>query len=133
MPKLQEGLDVIKAWGFEFKTCGFVWIKTNKLTNTQQASFLPVDSFDSFVGMGRWTRANAEVCLIATKGKPKRLSAAVRQVVYSPLQRHSQKPAEVRDRIVELMGDLPRVELFARDKTEGWDAWGNEVTDSIKL
>lgn len=132
-PKMQEGLDTIEAWGFQYKTCGFVWVKTNKRTKTDQLSFLPCDSFDSFWGMGRWTRSNAEICLIATKGKPKRLNADVHQVIYSPIGKHSRKPKETRDKILRLCGDLPRVELFARQKTDGWDTWGNELENDIKL
>jgi len=79
------------------------------------------------MGMGSWTRANAEICLLAIKGKPKRQAANVHSVVISPLRTHSQKPDEVRDRIVALMGDLPRIELFARSSAEGWDYWGNEA------
>ena len=112
---LEKSLGVIKAWGFEYKTCGFTWIKRNKNH----------DSF--FWGMGAWTRSNAEVCLIGTKGKPKRQSAAVHQVVYEPIREHSRKPDCIRDRIIELCGDLPRIELFARQKTPGWDVWGNEL------
>jgi len=74
--------------------------------------------------MGRWTRANAELCLLSTKGKPKRISAGVHSVVESKIRKHSQKPDEVKDRIISLVGDLPRVELFARNKTDGWDVWG---------
>lgn len=135
-PKIQEALNTIKAWGFTYKTIGFQWIKENKSGNGH------------FMGMGHWTRANSEPCLIATKGdavhvvldeegsapcliatkgKPKRISAGVRQLVFSPLRAHSQKPDEVRDKIVELVGDLPRIELFARSAAEGWDCWGNEA------
>ena len=114
-PLLDKALKVINDWGFEYKTCAFTWIKKNKKS----------DSF--FWGMGMWTRSNAEVCLIGTKGKPKRNSASVHQVVYEPIREHSRKPDCVRDRIVELCGDLPRIELFARQKVEGWDCWGNEV------
>jgi N6-adenosine-specific RNA methylase IME4 len=131
-PKLQEGLDTIKAWGFEYKTIGFVWVKTNKNTNTNQMSWLPSDNLDSFWGMGMWTRANVELCLIATKGKPKRQSASVHSVVYAPISVHSRKPKEVRTKIIQLVGDLPRVELFARQKADGWDAWGNEIESDIK-
>ena len=77
--------------------------------------------------MGTWTRANSELCLLATKGKPKRLSASVRSIIDTPIEQHSKKPDCVRDKIVELCGDLPRIELFARQKVEGWDCWGNEV------
>lgn len=132
-PKLQEALDVIKAWGFEFKTCAFVWIKTNKRTNVTQLSFLPQESFDSFWGMGRWTRSNAEICLLGVKGKPKRMNADVHQIIYAPIDKHSKKPIETRDKIIRLCGDLQKVELFARKTAEGWDVWGNEVECSIKL
>lgn len=114
-PKLAEALETIKQWGFEYVTVAFTWIKQNKKS----------DSF--FIGLGNWTRANAEICLLAKKGRPKRESKSVRQLVVSPVQEHSKKPDEVRDRIVELCGDLPRIELFARQKTPGWDVWGNEV------
>lgn len=132
-PKLQEGLDTIKAWGFEFKTLAFVWVKTNKRTNNEQLSFLPSDSFDSFWGMGRWTRSNAEICLLGVKGKPQRLNADVHSVIYAPIDKHSKKPKETRERIIRLIGDLPRVELFARQKSEGWDIWGNELENSLTL
>ena len=108
-------MEVIDAWNFEYKACAFTWIKKNKIKPTW------------FMGMGSWTRANAELCLLATKGKPQRINAGVHSVVDTPIERHSKKPDCVRDRIVELCGDLPRIELFAREKTEGWDAWGNEV------
>ena len=102
-PKMQEALDLIEAWGFKYKSIAFQWIKQNRSGNGY------------FFGLGRWTRGNTEPCLIAIKGKPKRISAGVGQLVFSPLRRHSQKPAEVREKIVELMGDLPRIELFARE------------------
>lgn len=132
-PMLQEALYVIKAWGFTYKTIGFNWVKTNKLTNVNQTSFLPTESFDVFWGMGNWTRSNSEVCLLAVKGKPTKINSDVHSVVYAPISKHSKKPDEVRDRIVRLVGDLPRVELFARQKTEGWDIWGNELDNSLDL
>ena len=107
MPKLNECWEVIKAWGFEYKTVAFTWVKRNKKSNSW------------FWGMGRWTRANAEICLLATKGNPKRVNAAVHSIIDTPIQRHSQKPNEVRERIVKLMGDIPRVELFARERLGG--------------
>lgn len=121
MPKLNEVFSLIEKWGFEYKTCAFTWVKKNKKT----------DSW--FWGMGRWTRANAELCLLATKGKPQRMSAAVHSVIDTPISSHSKKPDIVREKIVELCGDLPRIELFARNKTEGWDVWGNEVESSIQF
>lgn len=132
-PKLWEAKDVIAAWGFEYKTCAFVWVKTNKREVVEQASFFPTDSFDSFWGMGRWTRSNAEICLLGVKGQPKRLSGAVHQIIYAPVSEHSRKPPETRDRIVELMGDVNRVELFARQSTDGWDVWGNEVESTVQV
>ena len=77
--------------------------------------------------MGHWTNGNAELCLLATKGHPKRVAKDVKQIVLAHRRRHSEKPAEVRDRICKLVGDLPRIELFARQHAEGWDCWGNEV------
>lgn len=121
MPKLNECFDLIKAWGFEYKTVAFTWVKKNKKSNSW------------FWGMGRWTRANAELCLLATKGNPKRICAGVHSVVDTPIQEHSQKPNEVRERIVKLVGDLPRIELFAREKVNGWDSWGDEIESDIKL
>ena len=114
-PMLREALEVIEAWGFTYKSIAFQWVKQNRSGN------------GFFFGLGRWTRGNSEPCLIAVKGKPKRISASVGQLVFSPLRKHSQKPPEVRDKIVELMGDLPRIELFAREAAPGWDAWGDEA------
>jgi len=115
MPKLNECWDLISKWGFEYKTVAFTWVKKNKKSPSW------------FWGMGRWTRANAELCLLATKGRPKRINAGVHSVIDAPIERHSQKPDEVRKRIVKLLGDLPRIELFARQQASGWDVWGDEV------
>ena len=120
-PNLQEGLDVIKAWGFKYKTLGFSWIKTNK------------NNGKPFFGIGYYTKSNCEVCLIGVKGKPIKVSNSVSSVIISPRQEHSKKPDQIRDKIVELCGDVPRIELFARQKTEGWDVWGNEVESDIDL
>lgn len=120
-PCLEEGLDLIRAWGFKYKTIGFNWVKRNKKSPSW------------FWGLGFWTRSNSEICLIATKGKPKRISMGIHSVIDTPVEAHSRKPAVVRERIVELMGDVPRIELFAREKVEGWDVWGNEITSDIML
>ena len=120
-PMLREAFAVIDAWGFSYKTVAFTWVKENR------------KSPGLFWGLGYWTRANTEVCLLATRGSPKRQSAAVHQVILSPIERHSKKPDAVRERIVALMGDVPRVELFARQETPGWDVWGNEVECSPGL
>ena len=83
--------------------------------------------------MGYWTRANAEFCILATRGHPKRVNPGIHQVIISHIEEHSKKPDEARNRIVKLMGDFPRIELFARQSPEGWDVWGNEVDSSIDL
>ena len=120
-PQLPEALRLIQAWGFVYKTVAFVWLKQNRKALTW------------FYGLGFWTRSNAEICLLATKGHPKRQSAGIHQLVISPVERHSKKPNEVREKIVALMGDVPRIELFARQQTPGWDVWGNEVENSTAL
>lgn len=115
-PMLQEAMKVISAWGFLYKSIGFQWVKLNKSGN------------GFFLGLGRWTRGNTEPCLLAVKGKPKRVSTGVRQLILAPLREHSRKPDEVRMRIVDLMGDdSSRIELFARTHIPGWDVWGNET------
>lgn len=120
-PQLPEALRLIKAWGFHYKTVAFVWLKKNR----------KADSW--FYGLGFWTRGNAEVCLLAVRGRPKRQAANVHQFVISPIEGHSKKPDIVREKIVSLMGDVPRIELFARQAVPGWDVWGNEVENSIEF
>ena len=119
-PLLPEALEVIRAWGFTFKTVAFTWIKLAPRENS------------IFWGLGYWTRANAEICLLATKGQPRRRSNNVHQVIISHVEEHSKKPDEARRRIVALLGDVPRVELFARQAAPGWDVWGNEVQSTIE-
>lgn len=124
-PMMAEALEVIKSWGFIYKTAAFVWVKQNPKSKTP------------FWGMGAYTRANAEVCLLAispkTKAKTQVKSNAIHQVVFSDILAHSRKPAEIRTLISELMGDVCKVELFARQKTDGWDIWGNELENDINL
>ena len=121
---LSRCCEVIKAWGFEYKTVGFVWQKLNK--QNKPVCF-----------MGNYTlKSGVEICLLATKGKGATKLVKkrnVRSLVQSQREEHSKKPDEVRNRIVELCGDIPRVELFARKNHDGWDAWGNEVEESINL
>ena len=118
-PMLREVWPVMEEWGFTFKTVAFVWIKLNR----------KADSL--YWGMGYWTRANAEICLLATRGNPKRQAKNVHQVILSHVEEHSKKPEEARRRIEALMGDVPRVELFARQSPPGWDVWGNEVSCTV--
>lgn len=117
---LADALRVMEAWGFAYKTAAFVWIKKYK-------------SGGNFYGMGAYTRANAEVCLLGVtpgfKAKEMVKSHSVHQVIESPIQAHSVKPDETRHRIVELLGDVPRIELFARQRVPGWDAWGDEIEE----
>jgi N6-adenosine-specific RNA methylase IME4 len=114
-PMPMEALRVVEAWGFTLKTMkGFVWHKLTK------------NGLDHF-GMGNWTRANTEDCLFAVRGHPTRINRGVRQLIHSARREHSRKPDEARERLVALLGDVPRIELFARQKFSGWDAWGNEV------
>ncbi len=120
-PMLRESFQVMDRWGFNYKSIAFQWVKLNRKAKTP------------FYGLGRWTRGNTEPCLLATKGHPSRISAGVFQLIQEPLGRHSQKPGVVRDKILQLMGNRPRIELFARNKTEGWDVWGNEVECDVKL
>ena len=120
-PMLPEALDVIRAWGFTFKTVAFTWIK------------LAPKADSIYWGLGYWTRSNAEICLLATRGQPRRQAKNVHQVIISHVEEHSKKPDEARRRIVALMGNVPRVELFARQTAPGWDVWGNEVEPTAGL
>lgn len=115
-PILFNAIKVIESWGFNYSTCGFVWVKRNKNT----------DSW--FFGNGAWTRANSEVCLIATKGSIVRMNASISQVLDDRIMEHSQKPIRVRKLITELVGGLPRIELFSRcAEHDGWFNWGNKI------
>jgi N6-adenosine-specific RNA methylase IME4 len=116
-PQLPGVLDVIQAWGFEYKTCAFVWVKLN-----------PDGS--PFTGMGFDTRANTEFVLLAKRGSPLRLATDVHQVILAPVGAHSEKPEEFFRRIERLYGG-PYLELFARRPREGWTTWGNEVASPV--
>jgi len=115
-PNIKETFKVIDGWGFVYKTLGFSWIKINK--NDRKPCF----------GIGHYTKSNCEVCLIATKGKIEIKSNKVSSVIISQREEHSKKPDIARDKIVELVGDLPRIELFARQKIEGWDYFGDDIS-----
>lgn len=115
-PKLPAAFDIIKSWGFDYVTNAFTWIKTYKNGNL-------------VLGLGHYTRGNAEICLLGKKGKIRRLdtATAISQIITAPRTKHSAKPPIVREKIVELFGDIPRVELFARERTDGWDSLGNDL------
>lgn len=115
MPK--EALDLVWVWGFElWNMQGFVW---NKKTKHGKEHF----------GLGRSTRPSIESCLFARRGRPERQGKGVRQAIDAKVREHSEKPEEARDRLVTLMGDVPRIELFARHRVDGWDAYGNELPE----
>ena len=115
MPLLDKAFEVMKAWGFNYKTCGFCWVKRTKNGKIH-------------LGMGHYTRGNAELCLIGIKKKkPQFYTRSLSQIVESKIRNHSQKPDEIREKIVQLCGDVPRIELFARQHADGWDCWGDEV------
>lgn len=120
-PTLVQALKLIETWGFTYKTCGFDWMKAN----ASQVEMFD-DSMEGQMGMGYWTRANSEPCLLATRGKPKRLHADVRQAIIAPRREHSRKPDGVHKRIERLVAG-PYVELFSRQKRLGWDVWGNQT------
>lgn len=116
-PKLAEALDVIAAWNFVYKTVAFTWVKQNR------------SGIGFHMGQGFHSRQNPEICLLATRGEGlRRVDASVPNLVIEPRREHSRKPnEEITARIERLYGDVPRIELFARQRTEGWSAWGNEV------
>ena len=140
MPMLQEGLDVIKAWGFDYKTCAFTWVKLNpskKLYGPygiDDSSCAELDGkvnslagCDFYSGLGHWTNGNAELCLFAKKGRPKRKNKNIKQILIAPRGRHSAKPEEARNRIDKLIEAENKLELFCRGTGgAGWDVWGNE-------
>ena len=113
---LNDALKVIDAWGFKYSTVGFYWVK-----KYHTGSFC--------YNVGCWTMKSVELCLLAIKGKPLKFKKKrnIKQLVIAERTKHSKKPDEVRNRIVELLGDIPRIELFARKKYGGWDCWGNEI------
>jgi N6-adenosine-specific RNA methylase IME4 len=114
-PRLPDAFALFAAWGFTYKAIAFTWVKQNR------------SGVGFPIGCGYWTRANPEICLLATRGKPKRIDAGVPNLLMTPRREHSRKPDEIRERIVRLMGDVPRLELFARQRTPGWQIWGNEA------
>ena len=113
-PQLPEAIEVMNSWGFKYVTVAFCWSKHTK-TGKKVSN------------LGRWTMGNIELCLLGKRGKPKRLALNVKQLIEAERTRHSAKPPETRNRIIEIAGDVPRIELFARGTIPGWTVWGNEV------
>lgn len=120
-PTLRDGLSIMETWGFPYKTCAFNWMKAH----AGQIELFE-DEITPLMKMGYWTRASSEVCLLGTRGKPKRISADVRQGIIAPVRQHSRKPEGIHDRIERLVAG-PYLELFARQKREGWATWGNQT------
>jgi N6-adenosine-specific RNA methylase IME4 len=114
-PYLNEQIRLFDTWGFKYRTVGFTWVKTNPKNG------------QPFFGVGYYAKSNAEVCLLGIKGAMRPVTNKVSSLVIAPRREHSRKPDEVRNAIVTLFGDLPRIELFARARATGWDAWGNEI------
>jgi len=117
-PMLPQALEVMKAWGFGFKTVAFTWAKTTPKSSVWLPTY--------HVGLGYWTRANSEMCLLGTRGRPKRIAYNIRQLIVSPRREHSRKPEEFYDSVERLI-DGPRVELFSRRPRDRWECWGNET------
>lgn len=120
-PTIRDALDVIDAWGFTYKTCAFDWMKANARQIQLFDETIPAD-----IKLGHWTRSNSEPCLLATRGKPRRLHADVRMGIIEPAREHSRKPGCVYDRIERLVGG-PYLELFARNTRPNWTSVGNQV------
>ncbi len=120
-PVLPQALSLIETWGFIYKTCAFDWMKAD---NTQPHFF--EEQVSAQVGLGHWTRSNTEPCLLAARGKPKRLNADVRQGIIAPRRQHSRKPDGLHERIERLVTG-PYLELFARERRPGWECWGDQV------
>jgi N6-adenosine-specific RNA methylase IME4 len=115
-PQLPEAIETMKAWGFTYKTVAFCWSKVSK-------NGKPISN------LGKWTMGNVELCLLGVRGQPNkyRVDKSVKQLVIAERTKHSKKPDEVRKRITQGFGDLPRIELFARQYADGWDCWGDEI------
>jgi len=143
----EEAIELAQAWGFRVRTMkGFTWVKLNRyaerrfnmaLESGELVDFsdlLAMLSNETRMNGGNYTRANTEDLLIATRGIGlERVNASIKQVVYTCLGEHSEKPWEVRHRLELLYGDVRRVELFARDSWPGWDRWGNQCNNSFEI
>lgn len=114
-----------RKWGFEPKSIAFVWLKRLPIDHRQETMLMPIPK-EARIGMGYTTRKQAELCLLFTRGKPKRLSEGVRQVIEAPRREHSRKPDETFTRIEALYAG-PYLEMFARQERPRWTAWGNET------
>lgn len=128
---LDEAIELGKAWGFDYKTIAFIWAKTTKAQAPGQFGFFPPETTHR-IGMGYWTRKQAEVCLLFTRGKVRRVAKGVRQIIEAPRREHSRKPDETHQRVMALV-DGPYLEMFAREPREGWTVWGNQTDKFASL
>ena len=119
---MNEGIELLKTWGFSYKTIAFVWIKTTSKGNYCK-------------NVAPWTMKSSEICLLAIKGRMLKYKQAnnIESLVIAERTRHSKKPEEVRYRIEQLFGDIPRCELFCRYPADGWDVWGDEVESTVDI
>lgn len=125
-PLLPQAIEVGRHWGFEFKTVAFVWAKERRETSNRAKDMEETWHKVFPMGTGYWTRANPEICLLFTRGSPKRMSAAVRKLVVAPRREHSRKPDRIHTDIEALCGG-PYLELFGRAQRPGWTVWGNQT------
>lgn len=125
-PCLPLGIETLKSWGFKYSSVAFTWMKLKRNFNPNQFRFVATAESDLHLGLGLTTRKNAEFCLLGRRGSPKRLAADVREAILAPVREHSRKPDGIHGRIERLVAG-PYVELFARERRPGWDAWGNET------
>ena len=116
-PFIREGLELVGEWGFEYKQL-ITWIKTNANNSL-------------YMGLGYYFRVCTEQCILAVKGRLPRLDKGIKNAFYAPHTIHSKKPPVFRDLILKHSGELPRIELFARQKVDGWDCWGNEIKERL--
>jgi len=119
---LKQGIELLEAWGFKYKTIVFIWKKITNKGNTCAT-------------VGAWTMKNCEICILGTKGNmlKHKVSNNTFQLIEAERTINSKKPNETRDKINAIFPNVPKIELFAREKHEGWDVWGNEVESSVAL
>lgn len=143
-PYIDEQITLFKHWGFRYRTVAIEWIKLNPkgywtpMADPNYANDKTYvrynDAYHSvFFGVGYYTKSNPEPLLLGMRGQLPTMTNSLSNVLHAPRGRHSEKPPEARDRIVQLFGDRPRVELFARDAAPGWDVWGNDVESTAAL
>lgn len=117
---IPDALALMEAWGFNYSSTAFIWVKLAR------RALIGGPDFRLHMGLGKTTRKQAEICLLGRRGSPRRLSASVPEIIMAPVREHSRKPDEARVRIMEYAPG-PHLEMFARERAEGWDVWGDEV------